>query len=214
MRNRTVKLLATERSAKIYAVTIHNRVITTTVTSCRTVASSWIKRHLDATCSRHKKVVGLDIEWRPSFTRGVQNPVAIIQLCIKTCCLIFQLYQASSIPKSLYKALENPNIIYTGVKISGDAKKLDEDYGLEVENLADIARMAADEFDQKEFRRAGLKTLVEILIGEEMEKPKHVAISNWEVKELTYAQVRYASADAYYSYKLGKGLICGKWSSS
>ncbi|KAK7309678.1 hypothetical protein RJT34_06600 [Clitoria ternatea] len=204
------KLCTAKKSTKIYEVTIHNRVIGTTVTSSSTVLTSWIKQHLQAKCSRHKKVVGLDIEWRPSFTRGVKNPVAIIQLCYKKCCIIFQLYQASTIPRSLYKALDNPNIIYTGVKISCDAKKLEEDYDLEVAYFADVSALAAEEFGEKEFRKAGLKTLVEILIGEEIDKPKHVAISDWEVKELTCAQVKYACVDAYYSYKLGKWLITGK----
>jgi len=155
-------------------------------------------------------VVGLDIEWRPSFTRGVQNPVAILQLCIKHYCLIFQLYQASSIPRSLYKALCNPNIIFTGVKISGDAKRLKEDYGLEVAHFTDVAAMAAEEFDHKEFKRAGLKTLVENLIAEGIDKPKEVTLSNWELKDLTCGQVQYACVDAYYSYKLGKLLIFDK----
>ncbi|KAK7304871.1 hypothetical protein VNO77_42764 [Canavalia gladiata] len=200
-----------KRSTNVYKVTIHSRIITTTVTSSRTVLSSWIRDHLQAPCSRRRKVVGLDIEWRPSFTRGVKNPVAIIQLCIKSCCLIFQLHHASSIPKSLYNALDNPNITYTGVKISGDAKKLEEDYGLEIAYFADIAAMAAEEFDEKGFKRAGLKTLVETLTGEEMDKPKHVALSNWEVKKLTCAQVQYACVDAYYSYRIGKWMISGKW---
>ncbi|XP_027340799.1 Werner Syndrome-like exonuclease [Abrus precatorius] len=208
---RIEKLHTPKRSTNVYAVTINRRVITTTVTSSRTVLSSWIEDHLQAPNRRQRKVVGLDIEWRPSFTRGVTNPAAIIQLCIKNCCLIFQLYQASSIPRCLYMALENPNITYTGVKISGDAKKLEEDYGLEVAYFADVAAMAAEEFGQKEFRRAGLKTLVELLTGEDMEKPKHVALSNWEVKELTCAQVKYACVDAYYSYRLGKWMISGKW---
>lgn len=198
--------------ATVHRVAIHNRVIGTIVTSCPTLAVSWIKSHLQAS-RHHQKVVGLDIEWRPSFTRGVQNPVATIQLCIKHCCLIFQLYRAPCIPKALYKALYNPNITYTGVKIRGDAKKLLEDYGLLIANFADIGHMAAEEFDEKGFKRAGLKTLVENLIGEEMDKPKHVALSNWEAKELTCVQAHYACADAYYSYKLGKGLIFGKLSS-
>ena len=201
------KLHNRKRSVSLYRVTIHRRVITTMVTSCPKVVSSWIKCHLQAPCNLHKKVVGLDIEWRPSFRRGVQNPVAILQLCIKHRCLIFQLYQASSIPRSLYKALCNPNIMFSGVKISGDAKRLKEDYGLEVAHCTDVAAMAAEVFDHKEFKRAGLKTLVENLIGEEIEKPKNVTLSNWELKYLSSGQVQYACVDAYYSYKLGKLLI-------
>ncbi|KDP34539.1 hypothetical protein JCGZ_11089 [Jatropha curcas] len=198
------------KTQKLYEVTIHHRIVQATVTSSRTVVDRWIKDHLQAPCHHHQKIVGLDIEWRPTFIRGgAQNPVGILQLCISKCCLIFQIYQATCIPRSLYKALLNPNIIYTGVRISGDAKKLSKDYDLEISFIADIADLSAHEFDHKEFKRAGLKTLVETIIGEELEKPKYVTLSNWDAKQLTHAQVKYACVDAYYSYKLGKLLLCG-----
>ncbi|XP_058008103.1 3'-5' exonuclease-like [Hevea brasiliensis] len=153
------------------------------------------------------KIVGLDIEWRPTFIRGSsQNPVGILQLCISKSCLIFQIYQATCIPRSLRNALSNPNIIYTGVRISGDTKKLYKDYDLETSCEADIASLAAQAFDHKDFKRSGLKTLVETIIGEELEKPKRVTMSNWDAKYLTPAQVKYACVNAYYSYKLGKLL--------
>lgn len=100
--------------------------------------------------------------------------------------------------------------MFTGVKISADAKRLKEDYGLEVAHCTDVAAMAAEEFDHKDFKRAGLKTLVEKLIGEEIQKPKNVTLSNWELKYLSCGQVQYACVDAYYSYKLGKFLIFDK----
>ncbi|CAK7331867.1 unnamed protein product [Dovyalis caffra] len=194
------------KSWKLYEVTLHDRVVETTVTSSAKVAGGWINNHLQAPCHHHKKIVGLDIEWRPSFTKGVQNPVAVLQLCIRKCCLIFQIYQASHIPRSLRKALKNPNITYTGVRISCDVKKLCGDYDLEVSSAVNVACLAANEFEDKEYKKAGLKTLVEEIIGEEMEKPKHVAMSKWDAKNLSFAQVKYACADAYYSYKLGKIL--------
>ncbi|KAJ9172316.1 hypothetical protein P3X46_015565 [Hevea brasiliensis] len=203
----TIEELCCSSKTQKYLVTIHHRLVQATVTSSRTVVDRWIKDHLQAPCHHHQKIVGLDIEWRPTFIRGSsQNPVGILQLCISKSCLIFQIYQATCIPRSLRNALSNPNIIYTGVRISGDTKKLYKDYDLETSCEADIASLAAQAFDHNEFKRSGLKTLVETIIGEELEKPKCVTMSNWDAKYLTPAQVKYACVDAYYSYKLGKLL--------
>ncbi|KAJ7960474.1 Werner Syndrome-like exonuclease [Quillaja saponaria] len=211
MTTKIEELCTCERSRmrKLHGVTFHGHPTRVTVTSSCKIANSWIKSHLLAQCRYRETIVGLDIEWRPSFTRGVQNPVATVQLFIKRCCLIFQLYQALSIPTCLYEALEHPNITFTGVGIAGDAAKLQMDYGLEIENFGDIAEIAAEEFKMKKLRKAGLKTLVKALLREEMEKPKHVAVSNWEAKKLTCDPIQYACMDAYYSYILGKGLITG-----
>ncbi|KAI4305879.1 hypothetical protein L6164_029212 [Bauhinia variegata] len=192
-----------------YTVTIHGRAIPTQVTSSCRSARYWIHKFLRV-CPRHQPelLVGLDIEWRPNFTRGgVQNPVAIIQLCISKSCLIFQLHQASSIPKSLYEALQNPNIVYAGLGITRDAKKLEEDYGLQIARCIKLETMAAKVYDQKELQRAGLKTLVEYILEEDIPKPKHVTLSNWQAKTLTCDQVCYACVDAYYSYKLAKQML-------
>jgi len=59
------------------------------------------------------------------------------------------------------------------VKISGDhAKRLKEDYGLKVEHFTDVVAMTVEEFDHKDFKRARLKNLVEILIAEGIGKPR------------------------------------------
>ena len=91
--------------------------------------------------------------------------------------------------------------------MEGDAKKLEKDYDLKVTSMANVAELAADVFDHKEFKRAGLKTLVEAIMEEELEKPKHVTMSKWDAEHLSLAQVKYACVDAYYSYKLGKILL-------
>ncbi|EEF39140.1 conserved hypothetical protein [Ricinus communis] len=100
---------------------LHGRV-RTTVTCSRAVADRWIQEHLEAPCHHYQNIVSFDIEWRLTF-----------QYCIRKCCPTFQLYQA----------LANPNIIYTRVRISGNAKKLEKDYDLEVTHMANVADLAA-----------------------------------------------------------------------
>ena len=37
--------------------------------------------------------IGIDLEWRPDFARGQDNPVAIIQLASRSVCLLLQTRQ-------------------------------------------------------------------------------------------------------------------------
>jgi hypothetical protein len=37
--------------------------------------------------------IGIDLEWRPDFVRGQDNPVAIMQLASSSVCLLLQLHQ-------------------------------------------------------------------------------------------------------------------------
>ncbi|GKB25282.1 Werner syndrome-like exonuclease [Tanacetum coccineum] len=61
----------------------------------------------------------------PSFQRDVQDPVAVLQLCVDNRCLIFQIIHSGQFPPlSLINFLNNPNITFTGVGINTDIQKL------------------------------------------------------------------------------------------
>ncbi|EDO33959.1 predicted protein [Nematostella vectensis] len=48
----------------------------------------------------------------------------------------------------------------------------------------------------------GLKKLAKTILGIELDKPKNISLSNWELFPLTYKQVSYAALDAWVSFKL------------
>lgn len=63
--------------------------------------------------------------------------------------------------------------------------------------------MAAKKFREREMKRQGLKSLMLFFTDTYMEKPKHITLSQWDAKELSFAQIKYACIDAYASYVLG-----------
>lgn len=152
-------------------------------------------------------MVGLDIEWRPNQTTDSQNPVATIQLCDGHRCLIIKLIHSPFIPQSLVNFLGNPNYTFVGVGIENDAKKLKEDYDLTVANTIDLRELAVQACDMKEFNKAGLKVLAKYFLDKDVEKPKRITMSGWDIKWLSSAQVQYACVDAFLSYKIGRILM-------
>ncbi|KAH0721052.1 hypothetical protein KY290_006678 [Solanum tuberosum] len=186
---------------QLYDVFFFSDQILTTVTCNPDVVTNWIngieyvhRRRLN------RLIVGLDIEWRPTFNRYQHNhPVATLQLCVGRRCLIFQLLYCEYIPDSLTEFLLNPCYAFVGVGIANDVEKLEEDYMLRVENTVDLRDLA-----DYNLRNAGLKTLCQVVLGREMEKPRHVTIGRWDNECLDSDQVQYACVDAFVSFEIGR----------
>jgi hypothetical protein len=90
-----------------YMVAFDEDDIFTTYTASGDTVNNWLsliyrihRRRLD------RLIVGLDVEWRPSFTRGVpRGPVALLQICVGRRCLVFQILRADYIPDALHDFL-------------------------------------------------------------------------------------------------------------
>ncbi|KAL0383401.1 UNVERIFIED_CONTAM: hypothetical protein Scaly_0627400 [Sesamum calycinum] len=95
---------------------------------------------------------------------------------------------------------------FVGVGVKHDARRLWNDWGLEVSNMRDLRSWAAKELDDKELRGAGLKDLAREVLGEDMNKPLDVTLSRWDNRLLSRCQVAYACLDAYISFEIGRRL--------
>jgi ribonuclease D len=193
-------------SHNLYDVSFYSDNIHTLVTQTPSMVSTWLVETYQIHQSRpHRLIVGLDVEWRPSFN-SYQNPVATLQLCVDSRCLIFQLIHAPTIPTSLVNFLGDASVTFVGVGIESDVERLLEDYGLGVANAVDLRVLAAEELGVTELRNAGLKGLVMEVLGKELTKPKRVTMSRWDNMWLSHAQVQYACLDAFLSSEIGKCL--------
>ena len=107
-------------------VTFEEDEIITTVTSSGTAVKRWLREiRYVYRWVYHKLIVGLDVEWRPSYYMcGEQNPVALLQLCIGHRCLIFQLLHADFFPRALERFLADPDFRFVGVGVQDDADRL------------------------------------------------------------------------------------------
>ncbi|KAL0339817.1 UNVERIFIED_CONTAM: hypothetical protein Sradi_4498500 [Sesamum radiatum] len=195
------------KTHKLYDVVVDDEEIETLVTHDPATVSGWIDNTENLhQCRLHRLIVGLDVEWRPQFSGSncCAHHVATLQLCVAESCLIFQILHASKIPRRLKKFLADPDYTFVGVGVKHDARRLWNDWGLEVSNMRDLRSWAAKELDDKELRGAGLKDLAREVLGEDMNKPLDVTLSRWDNRLLSRCQVAYACLDAYISFEIGR----------
>ena len=91
---------------------------------------------------RKQKILGFDIECKPNFKRGPNNPPALLQLATADQAFLFRLYPVMKLGP-LIKILEDPNIVKTGVAIKDDVynlKKIEEFTPAGFEDLAPLAQ--------------------------------------------------------------------------
>ncbi|KAK9901442.1 hypothetical protein M0R45_002126 [Rubus argutus] len=148
-----------------------------------------------------KNAVGFDIEWKPTFKRGVPpGKVAVLQICVDTSCQVMHIIH-SGIPQSLQLLLESSSILKVGVGIANDAAKFFKDYNVSIKAVEDLSYLA----NQKlcgDTQNWGLASLTEKLICKQLLKPKKIRLGNWETKYLSKEQLQYAATDAFASWYL------------
>ncbi|KAB1222804.1 Werner Syndrome-like exonuclease [Morella rubra] len=196
-----------DNTYNLYVVSLDSDDVLTLVTHSPSMVDSWISDIYRIHSRRlHRLVVGLDVEWRPSFNRHVQNPVATLQLCVGRRCLIFQIVRAPYFPDSLIEFLGDGSFTFVGVGIESDVEKLLDDYELEVANVVDLRDLVEEEWGIRELRNAGLKQLAWEVLGKDIQKPRRVTLSRWDNERLSHAQVQYACLDAFLSFEIGRFL--------
>ncbi|XP_067290013.1 bifunctional 3'-5' exonuclease/ATP-dependent helicase WRN isoform X2 [Pseudorasbora parva] len=141
-------------------------------------------------------VVGFDLEWPPSFTKGKTKKVAVVQLCAsQDKCYLFHISSMSGFPPGLKVFLEDESIMKVGVGIEGDKWKLLSDYDIKLKNIVELSDLANETLRCCE--KWSLDGLVKHLLKKRLSKDKHVRCSNWDDFCLTEDQKRYAAIDSY-----------------
>ena len=150
-----------------------------------------------------QSIIGFDTETRPSFKAGVSYNVSLIQLSTADTCYLIRL-NAVPMERPLMKILESRRILKVGVDVQGD-----------IRNLNKIRHFRAGGFVelQKEVEAFGiedksLRKMAAIILGVGVSKAQR--LSNWEAKELTAAQLRYAATDAWICLEMYKKLLASK----
>lgn len=137
-------------------------------------------------------VLGFDTETRPSFKKGQNHKIALMQLSTQDTCFLFRL-NFIGIPEGLSQILANPDIRKIGLSLKDDfraiKKRAKTDF--EVANFIELQSFV------KKFgiEDNGLQRIYAILFGEKISKSQR--LSNWEADVLSEAQQKYASLDAW-----------------
>lgn len=136
------------------------------------------------------RLIGFDTETRPSFTRGVQHKVALLQLATDDHAWLFRLNQIG-MPDCVAGLLENPDILKIGVSVKDDKAQLGGRRDLKPAGFVELQDMCAEIGIEEK----GLQKMYGILFGQRISKNQQ--LSNWEIASLTEGQRQYASVDAW-----------------
>ncbi|KAL9341798.1 hypothetical protein Peur_065123 [Populus x canadensis] len=112
------------------------------------------------------------------------------------------------ISPSLKRFLSIKDIMFVGVHIKEDLRRLRSVNGLVVRNAVDLSELAATIYDQPRFLAYNAREL-ECKICSLKSDPKSLNVlwSNWFDHTLSPEQIESATIDAYATYKIGKKLM-------
>ncbi|XP_015954636.1 3'-5' exonuclease-like [Arachis duranensis] len=192
-----------------YTINFDGKAIETTVTDISTIVDRWVKEIIILYAGKSFVVVGLDVKWRPKFSRYKNNKAATLQLCVDDKCLILQLFHILKLPRSLKNFLMNPTFTFVGDEVADDISKIKNEYGLNCGSHADIRKLLISKKWPLCYGMSwlGLKKLASGLYGLNMLRPLHIYESDWRSRFLSIEQVEYACIDAYAYYKIGHKLL-------
>lgn len=148
----------------------------------------------------HQTILGFDTETRPSFKKGISNKTTLIQFSTHDTAVLFRLINYK-IPDLVIRLLENNNIKKVGVGIAQDIRQLQELRKFNPIGFIDLQTLAK----KNGIETLSLRKLCEHFLSKKISKRQQ--LSNWELKELTEAQIRYAATDAYAALLIYEKMI-------
>lgn len=150
------------------------------------------REKLEAACEHlsGESAIGFDTETRPSFKAGVSYNVSLIQLSTANTCYLIRL-GAVHMERCLMKVLESRKILKVGVDVQGDIRNLNKLRHFRAAGFVELQK----EVEAFGIEDKSLRKMAAIILGVGVSKAQR--LSNWEAKELTAAQLRYAATDAW-----------------
>ena len=142
-----------------------------------------------------ESVIGIDTETRPSFKKGIQHQVSLIQLSTADTCFLIRLNKVG-IPDSLKELLENENIAKVGISLHDDYQALNKRKRFKAGNFIDLQKCVG-KFGIEEM---SLQKIFAIIFGQRISKSQQ--LTNWENDVLTDKQKIYAATDAWACLKI------------
>ncbi|KAK0540820.1 hypothetical protein OC842_000273 [Tilletia horrida] len=181
-------------------------------------------------------VLGFDMEWKVNFRAGqamFEGRTALIQICSRSLVVILHIAHLvptdnimPPLPPALERLLLRSDILKTGVRIEGDAIKLQKEFrqttslpgtsanatevqGIRSAGLLELSRLA-QEVDPERWgshgkRLISLRELVAVYLGRKLLKDS-ARLSDWSQPTLTGEQLRYAAADVMSGLEVYEAL--------
>ncbi len=160
---------------------------------------------LEAACEHlsREAIIGFDTETRPSFKAGVSYNVSLIQLSTANVCYLIRL-GAVPMERCLMRIFESRKILKVGVDVQGDIRNLNKMRHFRAAGFVELQK----EVEAFGIEDKSLRKMAAIILGVGVSKAQR--LSNWEARELTAAQLRYAATDAWICLEMYNKLQSAK----
>ena len=142
-----------------------------------------------------KDILGVDTETRPSFKKGQQHKVSLLQVATEDICFLFRLNRIG-IPEALEEFLANEKVLKIGLSLRDDFGAMRKRTDIQPANFLDLQNYVG----QFGIEDASLQKIYAILFNKKISKGQR--LSNWEADVLSDAQKKYAALDAWACLKI------------
>ncbi|MCK9327198.1 MAG: 3'-5' exonuclease domain-containing protein 2 [Bacteroidales bacterium] len=147
-----------------------------------------------------ERVLGFDTETKPSFKKGENNPVSMLQLATEKEAWLFRLNRIGQVP-DLLTICADPSILKIGAAIRDDIRLIRKLMSGKPEGFIDLQELVP----KYGIQNFGLRKLAAIVLGFRISKSQQ--LSNWDAEVLSESQIRYAATDAWVSLAIYLKLI-------
>jgi len=144
---------------------------------------------------RKASVLGFDTETRPTFKKGDQYSVSLLQLSTRDDAFLFRL-NYFGLPEELASLLADPEISKVGVAILDDIRALRKLRKFEAQGFVELSNIGSE----LGIITCGLRNLAAIFFGVRISKKEQ--LTNWERPDLNSSQCLYAATDAWICLKM------------
>lgn len=145
-------------------------------------------------------ILGVDTETRPSFKRGVNHKVSLLQVSTANICFLFRLNH-TGITSDIIRLLEDTTVPKIGLSWHDDLQMLhriaDFKPGYFIDLQDCVGRIGIEDLS--------LQKLYANIFGEKISKGQR--LTNWEADVLTDKQKLYAATDAWACIKLYEEIV-------
>ena len=138
----------------------------------------------------NETIVGIDTETRPSFRKGVQYHVSLLQISTSNTCFLIRLNRVG-MPQSLISLLERKEIIKVGLSLHDDYQALSKRHKFNAGGFLDLQKHVG----KYGIEEMSLQKIFAIVFGKRISKSQQ--LTNWENDVLTDKQKLYAATDAW-----------------
>lgn len=147
-----------------------------------------------------KPILGFDTETRPSFQRGRQHQVSLLQVAAEDICFLFRLNHTGMTP-AIIRLLEDNSVTKVGLSWHDDLNSLRKIGSFKTGHFIDIQNLIND----LGIEDMSLQKIYANLFGQKISKRQQ--LSNWEADILNDKQKIYASTDAWACIRIYEEII-------